>query len=103
MSTDKRNFSRFRSGSAPSLYPVNRQSDFPYQDRYRELLRAGRQWRHLKELASFGFANNDRHPGEGELALFCAACLQPGVNLPDGWEGEPNQYKSHGHFFEIKF
>ncbi|TEB32063.1 hypothetical protein FA13DRAFT_1628436, partial [Coprinellus micaceus] len=67
---------------------------FPHSvpDRYRELLRAGRQWRHLSELASFGFANNGQHPGEGELALFCAACPQPGINLPKGWEKDPNQW-----------
>lgn len=24
----------------------------------------------------------------GEMALFCAACPQPGINLPDGWEAD---------------
>ncbi|KAF6746113.1 hypothetical protein DFP72DRAFT_992875 [Ephemerocybe angulata] len=54
-------------------------------DRYRELLRVGRQWRHLKELAAFGYANRSDFPGPGGLALFCAACPQPGINLPRTW------------------
>jgi len=62
------------------------------KDRYRELLRTGRQWRHLTELAEFGFANHGRVPGEGDLALFCAACPQPGINLPDDWEDDPEQW-----------
>ena len=62
------------------------------QDRYRELIRAGRQWRHLSEMASFGFANNENHPGEGELALFCAACPQPGINLPKDWRKDPDKW-----------
>ncbi|TEB06358.1 hypothetical protein FA13DRAFT_1760159 [Coprinellus micaceus] len=52
-------------------------------DRYRELLRVGRQWRNLKELMT---------PGEGDLALFCAACPQPGINLPDSWQLDPEQW-----------
>ncbi|TEB10132.1 hypothetical protein FA13DRAFT_1759812 [Coprinellus micaceus] len=61
-------------------------------DRYRELLRVGRQWRHMKELASFGFANTGKTPGEGDLALFCPACPQPGINLPPDWSSDPEQW-----------
>ncbi|KAF6764374.1 hypothetical protein DFP72DRAFT_986402 [Ephemerocybe angulata] len=57
-------------------------------DRYRELMRVGRQWRFLQELAMFGFANSHKYPGEGELALFCAACPQPGINLPKNWQDD---------------
>ncbi|KAG1892924.1 uncharacterized protein F5891DRAFT_1131426 [Suillus fuscotomentosus] len=41
-------------------------SMFPHlvPDRYRELMRVARQWRHI-----------------GELALFCPACPQPGINV----------------------
>ncbi|TEB18055.1 hypothetical protein FA13DRAFT_1758863 [Coprinellus micaceus] len=53
-------------------------------DRYRELLRVGRQWRNIKELIFFA--------GEGELALFCAACPQPGINLPKSWWSDPEQW-----------
>lgn len=58
------------------------------QNRYRELLRASRQWRNLKscmEIRSFGEEDADQ-PQNGEAALFCAACPQPGINLPLNWE-----------------
>ncbi|EFI27308.1 hypothetical protein CC1G_14780 [Coprinopsis cinerea okayama7 len=55
-------------------------------DRERELGRVGRQWLWLKERKWFGFGHEDRTPGDGEAALFCAACPQPGVNLPDDWK-----------------
>jgi hypothetical protein len=55
-------------------------------DRYRELLRVSRQWRHLKYLKWHGFAHkNTITPGPGELATFCPACPQPDVNLPSNW------------------
>ncbi|KAH6888206.1 hypothetical protein BKA70DRAFT_1443191 [Coprinopsis sp. MPI-PUGE-AT-0042] len=50
-------------------------------DRYRELGRMGRQWLHLKELKWFGFGHSEQEPGPGSLALFCAGCPQPGVNI----------------------
>jgi hypothetical protein len=28
----------------------------------------------------------------GELGLFCAACPQPGVNLPDNWKEDPETW-----------
>ncbi|EFI26719.1 hypothetical protein CC1G_15640 [Coprinopsis cinerea okayama7 len=62
-------------------------------DRTRELRRVGRQWRRLKELKRSGFSHVDRAPGKGELALFCAACPQPGVNLPPNWKDDPEQWK----------
>ncbi|KAI0683727.1 hypothetical protein BC835DRAFT_1469334 [Cytidiella melzeri] len=45
-------------------------SDVP--DRYREFLRVLRCWRYLQIRKWFG------------LALFCAACPQPGINMPAG-------------------
>ena len=39
----------------------------------------------------FGFAHNDIVPGVGDLAEFCPACPQPGINLPVGWENNPQQ------------
>jgi hypothetical protein len=62
------------------------------QDRYRELIRASRQWRSLKEYKWFGFGHQHRPPGTGELALFCAACPQPGVNLPEKWKEDAEQW-----------
>ncbi|KAH6904731.1 hypothetical protein BKA70DRAFT_1373436 [Coprinopsis sp. MPI-PUGE-AT-0042] len=62
-------------------------------DRTRELRRAGRQWRSLKERRRHGVAHTGKIPGRGDLAFFCAACPQPGVNLPDDWEDDPEQWK----------
>ncbi|KAG2095122.1 uncharacterized protein F5147DRAFT_778816 [Suillus discolor] len=58
-------------------------SVFPHlvPDRYRELMRVGRQWRQVKQLKWHGFGHEKRQPKAGELALFCPACPQPGVNL----------------------
>ncbi|KAG1849775.1 hypothetical protein F4604DRAFT_1687361 [Suillus subluteus] len=58
-------------------------SVFPHlvPDRYRELMRVGRQWRQLKQLKWHGFAHEKQKPKAGELALFCPACPQPGVNV----------------------
>ncbi|KAI6027874.1 hypothetical protein BKA83DRAFT_4123754 [Pisolithus microcarpus] len=62
-------------------------------DRYRELLRVARQWRLLKLLKWNGFQDNKNCSKDGDLALFCAACPQPGINQlevhkdgSDGWE-----------------
>lgn len=62
-----------------------------YQNRYRELIRVGRQWRNLKYRRWFGFAYVDREPRPAELALFCAACPQPNINLPPNWQEDENQ------------
>ncbi|KAG2095275.1 uncharacterized protein F5147DRAFT_747748 [Suillus discolor] len=50
-------------------------SIFPHSvpDRYRELMRVGRQWRQLKLLKWNGFAHDRKQPESGELALFCPA------------------------------
>ncbi|KAG1803526.1 uncharacterized protein HD556DRAFT_1303602 [Suillus plorans] len=50
-------------------------------DRYRELMRAARQWRQCKLYKWHGFAHKDDQPKDGDLALFCPACPQPGINL----------------------
>jgi hypothetical protein len=31
-------------------------------------------------------------PQPGDLAIFCPACPQPGVNLSEGWEKDPKRY-----------
>ncbi|KDQ52095.1 hypothetical protein JAAARDRAFT_139298, partial [Jaapia argillacea MUCL 33604] len=62
---------------------------FPWTvpDRHREMMRCVRQWQHLKTLKWSGFGYGEFHePRPGELGLFCPACPQVGVNLPDGWE-----------------
>jgi hypothetical protein len=62
-------------------------------NRYRELLRAGRQWRDVKERKWFGFGHVGRAPSAGELAIFCAACPQPNVNIPANWKEDPNVWQ----------
>lgn len=66
---------------------------FPRQvpNRYAELRRLSRQWRKLKKLKWHGFGHETRPSGAGDLALFCPSCPQPGVNLPDDWEADPNR------------
>ncbi|OJA11809.1 hypothetical protein AZE42_13632 [Rhizopogon vesiculosus] len=58
----------------------------PTQDHYRELMRVARQWHQCKLYKWYGFAHDSQEPSQGELALFCPACPQPGINLdlPDG-------------------
>lgn len=45
-------------------------------------MRVARQWRLLKTLKWNGYGIGDGSPGQGELALFCPACPQPGINVP---------------------
>ncbi|KAG1834638.1 hypothetical protein DFJ58DRAFT_847572 [Suillus subalutaceus] len=56
---------------------------FPHQvpDRYRELMRVARQWWQLKLLKWNGLGHDRRDPKDGDLALFCPACPQPGINV----------------------
>jgi hypothetical protein len=56
-------------------------------NRYKELCRVGRQWRNLKYRKWFWIRHNSNGK-RGEMAVFCAACPQDGVNLPVGWEAE---------------
>ncbi|KAG1771386.1 hypothetical protein EV702DRAFT_1049008 [Suillus placidus] len=61
---------RITSSAFPHLVP----------DRYWELMRVARQWRQLKLLKWNGFGHERRNLKDGELALFCTACSQPGIN-----------------------
>ena len=65
---------------------------FITQYRYNELYRALKQWRDLQHRMTGG----EVYPGvdvtsPGALALFCAACPQPGVNIPKDWKEDPDQ------------
>jgi hypothetical protein len=56
------------------------------QNLYRQLLRASRQWRDLKNRMQQGLGLELEHSAaDGALAIFCPACPQPGINLPDDW------------------
>lgn len=62
---------------------------------YHELRRTSRLWRWMKKLKWAGIAHRSHTSLEtqpGELANFCPACPQPGINLPDNWSKDPNRY-----------
>jgi hypothetical protein len=62
------------------------------QDRYVSFLLMVRQWRHLKLLkrtARGHDPNGVAATAEGECAVICPACPQPGKNLPDNWWDAP--------------
>jgi hypothetical protein len=64
----------------------------PEQNRYREFLRVSRMWRNIQNIIQFGFGHDSgASMGKGSLAMFCPTCPQPGINLPDGWENDPEQ------------
>ncbi|KAH9942125.1 hypothetical protein B0H21DRAFT_696451, partial [Amylocystis lapponica] len=47
---------------------------------------------HLTDMMRHGFGYPGRaRPGPGDLTFFCAACPQPGVNLPPEWKEDENQ------------
>ncbi|KAJ6458520.1 hypothetical protein C8R45DRAFT_1110051 [Mycena sanguinolenta] len=64
-------------------------------DRRRPFMHIIRQWREVKrhKRAKRGHSEGGvRATAQGELALQCRACPQPGWNLPEGWEkAEPIQ------------
>ncbi|KAH6879701.1 hypothetical protein BKA70DRAFT_1447738 [Coprinopsis sp. MPI-PUGE-AT-0042] len=63
------------------------------ENRYRELLRVARQYDFLRLIIQFLYFRREQATEEGSLALFCAACPQPGKNLPDDWKEDPNPWK----------
>ena len=64
-------------------------------DLYREFRRMSRIWRWMKRLKWAGFGNNNKMASQvkpGELSVFCPACPQPSVNIPDDWKEDPARY-----------
>ncbi|KAF8263365.1 hypothetical protein EI94DRAFT_1704047, partial [Lactarius quietus] len=59
---------------------------------YRQLLRASRQWRDLRNRMQSGRGHQDDDGIDGSMAIFCPACPQPGINLPDDWKIRYNEY-----------
>jgi hypothetical protein len=64
------------------------------QNRYKQLLRASRQWRDLKSRmkSGLGHASEQEKSQDGSTAIFCPACPQPGLNLPDNWKDKYSSY-----------
>lgn len=61
-------------------------------DLYREFRRMSRIWRWMKRLKWAGIGNKVRKAKDvkaGELTIFCPACPQPGVNIPENWKEDP--------------
>ncbi|KAJ7433022.1 hypothetical protein B0H11DRAFT_1759384 [Mycena galericulata] len=61
----------------------------PPPDRRRAFRIIVRQYRMMEMLKRAGRGHDDsgtRGTKQGELALPCRACPQPGINLPDGWD-----------------
>ncbi|KAF8264986.1 hypothetical protein EI94DRAFT_1590553 [Lactarius quietus] len=60
-------------------------------DRYWELLRVSRYWRALTSHKRFGFRYGEINQDKpGSMAIFCALCAQPGINLPENWREYEN-------------
>ena len=65
---------------------------------YREFRRMSRIWRWMKRLKWAGYGNTERPASEvtaGKLTVFCPACPQPGINIPDNWKEDPARYVSY--------
>lgn len=63
-------------------------------DLYNEFRRMSRLWRWMKKLKWAGYGHNGKNPtnvAPGELANYCPACPQPGINLPEDWKDDPNR------------
>src|SRR6266446_228541 len=56
---------------------------------YREFRRMTRIWRWMKRLKWAGYGNSNKRSSDvkaGELSIFCPACPQPGINIPENWK-----------------
>ncbi|KAH9059472.1 hypothetical protein EDB83DRAFT_2224486 [Lactarius deliciosus] len=60
---------------------------------YKQLLRTSRQWQDIKSRMEqgLGHQSEDTAP-DGSLAIFCPACPQPGINLPNDWKTRYEPY-----------
>jgi hypothetical protein len=64
---------------------------------YREFRRMSRIWRWMKKLKWAGRVGNVAPVsavGAGELAIYCPACPQPGINIPDDWKDDTARHVS---------
>jgi hypothetical protein len=61
---------------------------------YRELRRMSRLWRWMKRLKWAGYGSTTKKASDvsaGQLTIFCPACPQPGINIPDNWIDDPSR------------
>jgi CxC2 like cysteine cluster associated with KDZ transposases len=62
---------------------------------YREFRRMTRLWRWMKKLKWAGYAGSTKPVNDvstGELAIYCPACPQPGINIPEDWMKDPARW-----------
>ncbi|KAH9481115.1 hypothetical protein JR316_0005635 [Psilocybe cubensis] len=63
---------------------------------YNKFRRMTRLWRWMKKLKWAGFAGHNGRSAldvkKGELAVFCPACPQPGINLDENWKDDKNRW-----------
>lgn len=62
---------------------------------YREFRRMTRIWRWMKRLKWAGFSNTHKKASDvmpGQLSVFCPACPQPGINIPENWKEDQARY-----------
>jgi hypothetical protein len=62
---------------------------------YREFRRMSRLWRWMKKLKWAGYTGSTKSVKAveaGELAVYCPACPQPGINIPNDWKDDPARY-----------
>lgn len=63
---------------------------------YKQLLRVSRQWRDLKNRMEHGLGYQpEENIPDGSMAVFCPACPQPEVNLPQDWNTRYKPYVIH--------
>jgi len=75
-------------------------------DLYREFRRMSRIWRWMKRLKWAGYGFPKRKVAEvkkGELANFCPACPQPGINIPDNWRDNTARHVDPPRFIPYSF
>lgn len=83
---------------------ITSQSNECSQNRYKQLLRASRQWRDLKNRMETGLGHlpEEGNAPDGSMANFCPACPQPGINLPKDWKTRyPVYVFIHHHIMSV--
>jgi len=55
-------------------------------------MRVSQQWENIQAHIWHGYGHDlDKTPDNGGLVEFCAACAQPGINLPSDWRTQKDQ------------
>ena len=60
---------------------------------YREFRRMSQLWRWMKKLKWAGYGGKNKNVNDvqaGELVIYCPACPQSGINIPDNWKEDAN-------------